>query len=222
VSVDPLVVGFVGVAGLLTLVPGADTALVTRNALLHGRRGALASVLGINLGVLVHATASALGVSAILRTSAVAFTAVKVAGAAYLTVVGLQTLRAAAREGGVADMRTAGAGSAPPHGAASLPAPAPLALFRQGLLTNLLNPKVALFYLTFLPQFIRPTDPVLAKSLLLASAHVVMGVTWLSTLTYFLAALGPVMTRPGVRRAIERVTGGVLILFGLRLAWARR
>ena len=221
-SVDPLVVGFIGVAGLLTILPGADTALVTRNALLHGRAGALASVFGISLGVLLHATASALGVSAILRTSAAAFTAVKLVGAAYLALIGLQTLRAAAREGAPQPPRALDTPAVRRGGRGSGARPSRLALFRQGLLTNLLNPKVALFYLTFLPQFIRPTDRVLAKSLLLASTHVAMGIVWLSTLSYFLGALGPVITRPVVRRAIERVTGGVLILFGLRLAWARR
>ena len=92
----------------------------------------------------------------------------------------------------------------------------------QGLLSNLLNPKVALFHLTLLPQFIRPGDPVLARSLLLAGIHVVVGLVWLSIYTYFLGRLGAMLRRPRVRRVLQGVTGALLIGFGARLAWDRR
>jgi threonine/homoserine/homoserine lactone efflux protein len=90
------------------------------------------------------------------------------------------------------------------------------------MLSNLLNPKVALFYLTLLPQFIRPGDPVLARSLLLAGIHVVVELAWLFTYTSFLARLGEMRRRPRLRRALEGVTGLLLIGSGARLAWDRR
>jgi threonine/homoserine/homoserine lactone efflux protein len=92
----------------------------------------------------------------------------------------------------------------------------------QGLLSNLLNPKVAVFYLTLLPQFIRPGDPVLARSLLLAGVHVVIGLVWLTAYTYFLGRLSSLLNRTRFRQALEGITGAVLIGLGARLAWDRR
>ena len=94
--------------------------------------------------------------------------------------------------------------------------------FLQGFLTNILNPKVAIFYLTFLPQFISPGQPVLRRSLLLASIHIAMGFAWLSGYAWFVDRLGAVLTRPRVKVWLERVTGGVLVALGARLAWERR
>jgi threonine/homoserine/homoserine lactone efflux protein len=91
--------------------------------------------------------------------------------------------------------------------------------FRQGFLTNVLNPKVAIFYLTFLPQFIAPGQPVLTRSLMLASIHIVMGLFWLTAYAWFIDRLGSVLTRPAVKAWLERVTGGLLVAIGARLAW---
>ena len=205
---DAQVLAFTGIAALLTLTPGADTMLVVRSALVCGRRAGLLTVLGIGSGLFVHATLSALGLSVILVRSARAFEAVKLVGALYLVYLGVQALRSAAR-GGTAAERPA------------VPAGARRA-FAEGLLTNVLNPKVAVFYLAFLPQFIGPGDPVLAKSILLASIHFAEGLVWLSLVTFFVARLRPFLVRPIVQRALEGVSGLVFISFGVKLAVSRR
>ena len=249
---------FVPVALLLTLIPGADTALVTRNALALGLRGAHWTILGILTGCLIHATASALGLSAILATSARAYETVKLVGAAYLVWLGIQTIRQARQDGGGVqiprlaplardDQRadpstalgmTAGATlrrhpersaeryplghperSAERGVEGSAPGSHP---FMQGFLTNILNPKVALFYLTFLPQFIPAGAPVLRTSLLLAMIHNVLGFAWLSLYARFVDRLRTALTRPMVKAWLERATGGALVLLGARLAWDRR
>jgi threonine/homoserine/homoserine lactone efflux protein len=205
---------FIPVALLLTLIPGADTALVTRNALALGMRGARWTIVGIMTGCLLHATASALGLSAILATSARAYETVKLVGAAYLVWIGIQSIRGAT----TTVPATSGVGQAahaPPSWSGSHP-------FMQGFLTNILNPKVALFYLTFLPQFIPAGAPVLRTSLLLAMIHNVIGFAWLSLYARFVERLRTALTRPVVKAWLERVTGGVLVALGARLAWDRR
>jgi RhtB (resistance to homoserine/threonine) family protein len=204
---DPRFLAGVGVLALLTISPGAEMALIAKMTLERGRRAAFVTSIGICSGLLVHATASALGLSVILATSAEAFTIVKLAGAAYLGYLGLRSLRDSFRAAAVAE-------SAPPQ---RLRTP-----YLQGLLNNVLNPKVAIFYLTFLPQFIDPVGNVLAQSLLFAIAHAVMGIAWLSAYAYVLARLSRLFARAGVRRWLERVTGVVLVGLGVRLAFERR
>ena len=232
---------FVPVALLLTLIPGADTALVTRNALALGLRGARWTILGILTGCLIHATASALGLSAILATSARAYEAVKLAGAAYLVWIGIQSIRHAGSDRGYGSLDSArddkygsldfardDGGYARddrgrhPERAKRVEGSAPDHPFMQGFLTNILNPKVALFYLTFLPQFIPAGAPVLRTSLLLAMIHNVLGFAWLSLYARFVDRLRSALTRPVVKGWLERVTGGVLVTIGARLAWDRR
>ena len=207
-SVDPRLYAFIGVAALLTVLPGADMALVTRNVLAVGRRRAMLTIAGICAGCVIHATASALGLSAILATSATAFNVVKTLGAGYLIWIGIQSIREAGQPATVASDDSARR--------------ARLGPFLQGFLTNILNPKVAVFYLTFLPQFISPGEPVLRRSLLLASIHIAMGFVWLTAYAWFIDRLGAVLTRPRVKAWLERVTGGLLIALGARLAWERR
>lgn len=200
---DPGFLTFLGIAALLTITPGADTALVTRNALIGGRRAAFHATLGICLGCLCHAVASALGLSVVLSRSAAVYEIVKLAGAVYLMLLGAQSLWSALR------------------GGKSQVAPEtrlPKRSFLEGLMTNLLNPKVALFYLTFLPQFIAPGEPVLQKSVLLAGVHIVMGFVWLTAYAMFLTSLGRAISRPRVRRSMEGVTGGLLLALGARMA----
>jgi RhtB (resistance to homoserine/threonine) family protein len=204
---DGQVLAFTGVAALLTLTPGADTMLVLRSALVRGRRAGLLTVLGVCTGLFVHATLSALGLSVVLLRSARAFEVVKIAGALYLLFLGVQALRSAAR--------------APPASRGAPQAAGSRRAFAEGLLTNVLNPKVAVFYLAFLPQFMKPGDPVLAKSILLAAIHFAEGTLWLSLVTVFVARLRPVLARPAVQRSLESVSGVVFIGFGVKLATSR-
>lgn len=194
---------FVGVAALLTITPGADMALVTRQTMAGGRRAAFYTTLGICVGCLAHATASALGVSMILARSARAFEVMKLVGAAYLAYLGARTLWEAGREA-----------TAPRH--------AHRHCFAQGCLTNLLNPKVALFYLTFLPQFVSPRGSGLAQSLALGGTHVAMGLVWLTAYAAGIDRFAAVFAAPLVKRRIDQVTGTVLVALGIRLALARR
>jgi RhtB (resistance to homoserine/threonine) family protein len=210
--VDPKFLAFLGVAALLTITPGADMALVTRNALLSGRRAAFLTTLGINAGCFTWGVASAVGIAALLAASTEAFTALKVVGAAYLVYLGVRTIWDAR------GMRSPVGAEAPVPGHR----PAGAWAFRQGLTTNLLNPKIAVFYTTFLPQFMNPGDPVLAKSVLLAGIHSLMGLAWLTAYAYAVTRAGDVLRRPSVRRWLDRVTGSVLVALGVRLGLERR
>ena len=223
---DPKLLTFIGIVLLLTLTPGADTALVTRNTLAGGRRAGIRTACGAATGCLVHATLSGLGLSAILRASADVYNVVKLAGAAYLIYLGVRALLDARHIGAtVAPLGAASSAAiaahdpvSPRHSAFRIPHSA----FGQGLFTNLLNPKVALFYLTFLPQFLNPGDPVLLKSLGLAAIHSGLGIVWLSIYSSFLARLSGWLLQARMRRRMESITGGVLIALGLGLVWDRR
>jgi threonine/homoserine/homoserine lactone efflux protein len=202
---DSRLVAFIGVAALLTIAPGPDMALVLRNALRGGRPTVLPTAAGICSGCIVWGAASSLGVAALLAASAQLYEALKLAGAAYLVFLGVLAFRAALR-GHAAD-EGPGALSRTRAGA-----------YRQGLLTNLLNPKVGVFYATFLPQFIAPGQPVFATSVALACIHAGMGLVWLTVYGYGASRLADVMSRGRVRQGIEAATGTVLVAFGLRLA----
>lgn len=195
---------FVGVSIALIVSPGPDIALVTRNSVQAGRRAGLVTSLGTSTGLAVHGIAAVLGVSAILATSPTAFAVVKFAGAAYLTYLGARTLWSLVRE------RDTGAGPAVLSER--------LSPFPQGVLTNVLNPKVAVFFITFLPQFVAPGDSAALKTLSLALAFVAMALTWLLVYVSLLHTLGGWLERPRVRRTIETVMGCALVLLGLRLA----
>jgi threonine/homoserine/homoserine lactone efflux protein len=214
---DARYLAFAGIAALLTITPGADMALVAKNTFTRGRRASFATVVGISSGLIVHATASALGLSMILARSARAFAAVKWVGAIYLLYLGIIALWRAIR--GLSPLAAATAEKSEDDinsrrvwwiG------------FAEGFITNLLNPKVVLFYLTFLPQFIAPGDSVLRVSLVLASMHIAMGFAWLTAYSAALRRLNAAMSRSGVRRALEAATGGLLVAIGVRLAFAKR
>ena len=194
-------------AALLTLSPGPDTMLVLRNTLRGGRGDGLRTTLGISAGLLVHATVSAFGLSLILVRSATAFDVVKLLGAAYLVWLGIHSLRAAVR----GPVRNPGTAAAPQRRP-----------FREGLLTNVLNPKVAVFYLAFLPQFIGLGDPVFVTSLLLAAVHMAMGLVWLSIVAAAVEVAQRFITSPVAQRWLDGTCGVALVGFGVRLALARR
>jgi RhtB (resistance to homoserine/threonine) family protein len=194
---------FVGAAIVIALTPGADTALVVRTALVAGAAPARRTALGTVSGLMVWGAASACGVAAILNASAEAYTTVKLAGAAYLIWLGIQAIRRA--------------GEHEPAGGAQSGSP-----FRQGLLCNLLNPKAGVFFTALLPQFVSPQDPALAVSLLLTAIAAVTSLMWLTVYATLVPRAGDVLRRPSVRRALDRVTGTVLIGLGVRLALSRR
>jgi RhtB (resistance to homoserine/threonine) family protein len=193
---------FVGAAILIALTPGADTALVVRNALIAGAAPARRTALGTASGLMVWGAASACGVAAVLNASAEAYTTVKLAGAAYLIWLGIQAIRHA--------------GAHEPAGTARSGSP-----FRQGLLCNLLNPKAGVFFTALLPQFVSPQDPALAVSLLLTAIAAATSLMWLTVYATLVPRAGDVLRRQPVRRAIDRVTGTVLIGLGVRLALSR-
>ncbi len=203
---------FIGVAAIVIVVPGPDTAVVTKNVLVHGRRTALGTSLGVSAGLALWTLAAALGVSSVLRTSEVAFTALKLIGAVYLTWLGAQALRAAGR---------AAAGNSDANPAASRPMGA-LGGFRQGLFSDLANPKIGVFFASLLPQFVDPGHAVLLPFMALGAVFVLMTVVWLGAYCLVAARAAQTLQRPRVKAALDRVTGVVLIAIGLRLAVEHR
>ncbi|MBV8941004.1 MAG: LysE family translocator [Solirubrobacterales bacterium] len=202
---------FVGAAAVLIVVPGPDMALVTKNAVLYGRRAALGTSLGVVGGLSLWTVASALGVASLVRASATAFTTLKLLGAAYLIWLGLQALWAASHR----EVR-----ERPEEGRAKrVDARDGL---RQGLVSNLANPKIAAFFTSLLPQFIGSGRSVLLPFLLLGGVFVAMTLVWLSAYALVAARASTLLQRPRVKRALDRLTGVILIGFGLRLATEHR
>lgn len=192
------------VLALLTVVPGPDVAVVTRVALGSGRLAAARTAAGVATGCLVWGVLTAAGLAAILAASATAYTVVKLVGAGYLVCLGAQALWRARR----------GAASA----AADVPARREGRPFLTGMLTNLLNPKIAVFYTGLLPQLVPAGAPVAATLLGLVVVHAALGLSWLSAYAALLHGARGTLTRPRVRRAMGRFTGVVLIGFGVRVA----
>ena len=203
---------FALVVGLLTLTPGLDTALILRTAALGKRREALGVVLGIQTGTLVWGTLSSLGVSALLTASQTAYTVLRMVGAAYLIWMGARMLwgslsRNAETDGTEAVQLLGGSADA-----------GLLKGLRRGVTTNLLNPKIGVFYVAVLPQFIPADAPHFAMGLLLTSVHVLEGLLWSGVLVAFAGVLRGWLQRPAARRVLDRVTGTVILAFGLQLA----
>lgn len=204
---DSQVLAFTFVAAVLAVTPGADTLLVMKNAIRLGSRAGLATTGGILAGTAVHAVVSALGISVVLAQSEALFQAVKGLGALYLVWLGIQAIR------------TAGRLPVPPQGGV---APAARGAFMEGLITNVLNPKVAIFYIAFLPQFIAPGDPVLAKSVLLACIHNLLSLVWLGGSVLVVARGKRWIQTPSVQAWLSRFSGVILIGLGVRLALESR
>ncbi|MFD0267627.1 LysE family translocator [Streptomyces sp. NPDC127106] len=200
-----------GVLALLTLVPGPDMAIVTRRAVARGRADGLRTVAGITAGLLLWGVLTVAGLAALLAASAEVYLVVKLAGAAYLCFLGVQSLR---RPGAAADP----ASEAPdaPEGTGSRSAAA--GAWRTGLVSNALNPKIAVFYTGLLPALAPSGLRPAAGMALLVLVHVLLTVTWLGTYVYVLSRARRFFGRPRVRRALDRVTGVVLIGFGIRVA----
>jgi threonine/homoserine/homoserine lactone efflux protein len=197
---------FAVAALLLIMIPGPDQALITRNALVGGRTAGLSTMVGGTLGLSVHVSAASLGISALLLASTAAFTVLKVIGTLYLMWMGIATLRSARRKVQESD----GTGEARSISRTQC--------LRQGFLSNALNPKVALFFVTFLPQFLPNTGHTLSNTLKLSVVFVLLYLLWFSLYTATVDRFGAFLRRPTVRRRIEMSTGVLLIAFGLRLA----
>ena len=192
-------------AALLVMSPGASMAVVTEMALQRGRFAALLTVMGVNLANSSLALASMLGLSALFHQWPSLLTAVSTGGALYLIYLGLRTLwRAAPTHGD--------------HGHRSMPGPATQSsAIVRGMMTNFLNPSVVLFYMLLLPQFIRASDPFSRRFLLLAATHVSMSILWLTSYALVVGTLSERMAQSRTRRAMELVTGAVLVFLGVRL-----
>jgi len=196
---------------LLSMSPGVDTLLVIRNTARGGWRDGVLTSLAICSGLFVHATVSALGISLILLESACAFGLLKLAGAAYLVWLGVNGLRAARRGQGLPL-----AGVATSRQAVSLWRPV-----REGLLSNVLNPKTVVFYMAFLPQFIALGDPALAKSLWLAGVHFVVANLWQIAIVLMVGSASRWLASAAFSRWLNGITGAVLVGFGIKLALTR-
>lgn len=200
------VLAFSAAAALLTITPGLDTALVLRTAAVEGADRARLAAAGICTGCLVWGSATALGLSALLAVSRVAYQGLRVAGACYLVYLGVQMWRRRSAPAIEHTVRRTTSNR----------------WFVRGLLTNLLNPKVGVFYVTFLPQFVPAGGSVGWYSMLFTSIHAVEGMLWLTLLTLAIEPIRAWLERPAVQRGLDRTTGAVLIGSGLAIAFERR
>ena len=244
----PHLAAFLLVACLIVITPGPDMAMVTKNALDGGRRAALLTALGTVTGLLVWLAASAAGIVAVLRTSAVVFTAVKLCGAAYLLILGAQALLAARRSsaspltadgpatgGPAADGPVAGSPVADGRETAGPAARRRAAIrrrlrgrrppqlltgppWRQGLLCNLLNPKIAVLFTSLIPQFVAPGQSAPLQAAILAGIFVAITLVWLTGYALAASAAQQVLRRGRVQRAMRAITGTALVGLGVRLA----
>ena len=192
-------VAFALAAGLLTITPGLDTAIVLRAAA-SGPRAGWAAAFGVGAGCFAWGAAAAFGLGALLTASPLAYGALKWAGAFYLVVVGVKLIVRPRLAFSPQDIDE-GRGT-----------------FRRGFLTNVLNPKVGVFYMTFLPQFVPEGAPVALFCLTLAGVHIALGLVWCALLIGLTQPLGRALRRPRVVGALDRLTGGVFVAFGVRLA----
>ncbi len=192
---------FFGVSALVIVTPGQDTALTIRNTLRGGRRGGVFTALGVATAQCGWAVATSAGLAALLVASAPVFHALRWFGAAYLIFLGLQSIYRAVR-----GVETVHGGSRRSHSS-----------YRQGLVSNLGNPKMAIFFSSLLPQFAHSFAGLLVLGLVFAA----MTVTWLSAYAFAVAKAGDVLRRPAIRRLVDAVVGAVLVTFGARLAAER-
>lgn len=231
-------------AAILTITPGIDTALVLRTAAVEGTRRALMAGLGICAGCLIWGALAAFGLGSLLAVSTLAYDTLRICAAAYLFYLGAKLLwrtlpRRARAVKGEAGNKGGAQANAHAEDSASICAHADVSTsahananppanttatgwFLRGCLTNALNPKVGIFYITFLPQFIPAGSNVLTFSLLLAAIHALLGVVWFGILVAATRPLSKWLSRPSVSRGLDRMTGAVFIAFGLKLALEKR
>ena len=202
--------GFVALAIVVIVTPGPDTALTIRNTLVGGRPAGVATAVGVALGQATWSVATSVGIAALLVAAEPAFAALKLAGAGYLIYLGAQSLWSALR----------GRPARPTVDRLVVRVRATTAL-RQGVLSNLTNPKMAVFFPSLLPQFVAADAPPFLALLALGILFCLMTLAWLTAYAFAVARAGDVLRRSAIRRAIEAVTGVVLVAFGIRVAVAR-
>jgi threonine/homoserine/homoserine lactone efflux protein len=202
---------YFGIVVAIALLPGPDTAVVTKNALIHGREAALGSAIGVNVGLAVWTVATAAGVAAILRSSAAVYDTIRLIGALYLIWIGARALWDSRR-------RTTGDGAPVAGPARSIDGRGG---FRQGVISNLANPKVGIFFTSLLPQFVSPHGSALLQMLLLGAIFIAFNVGWMCSYALAAVRLSHVLSRARVKATIDRFTGLVLVGVGIRLAIER-
>ncbi|WP_026531536.1 LysE family translocator [Arthrobacter sp. H41] len=207
-TVADALLSFALIAGLLTIVPGLDTALVLRSAITLGRGQAYAVALGVNTGAMVWGIAAAVGASALLAASTTAFTVLKIAGATYMVWLGASLLWATFQRSKASAIENAG-----------LPAGSSLTRsWMKGAATNLLNPKVGVFYIAVIPQFIPDGAPPLWMGVALAGVHNLLGLIWFTLIIFGTHIARQWLRTPRITRATDRITGVALVGFGTTLA----
>ena len=209
------IIAFSAAAGLLTITPGLDTALIIRTTAVEGSRTARFAALGICGGCLVWGLATALGLTALLALSRIAYEVVRIAGASYLIFLGIQMWRRKRDPAHLSGQDANEIGEPTRDRSARR-------WFVRGLLTNLLNPKVGVFYVTLLPQFVPAGGSVGLYSVAFTLIHVCEGILWLTLLTVAIGSLRAWFERPSVKRGLDRTTGTVLIGSGLAIAFEKR
>jgi threonine/homoserine/homoserine lactone efflux protein len=204
---DASFLAFVGLSAVVIMTPGQDTALTIRNTLLGGRPAGIATAAGVCSGQAVWTVGASLGLSAILLASETVFMAIRLAGAAYLVFLGAHSLWSAIRAPGQRREHGVSGGGLKPRKA-----------LRQGAISNLGNPKMAIFFSSLLPQFVSTGPSSFVGMLSLGLVFVTMTFTWLSLYAVVVERFGAFLRRGPVRRAIDAITGAILVAFGVRLA----
>nr|WP_315364022.1 LysE family translocator [Cytobacillus firmus] len=189
----------------VVMSPGIDTALITKRTIADGRTDGYKMGLGITAGSLVHTFAAAFGLSAILMQSAAAFEIIKYAGAVYLIYLGLSSFISLKRKKN-SDIET------------EVKSDMKKSAFKQGLLSNVLNPKVAMFFLTFLPQFVKAGENAQQQLIIMGIIYTLLSIFWFFLYVYFINYMREWLMSPKVQRVMDKATGAVLIGFGLKLA----
>ena len=194
----------------LIILPGPDTAMATKNTLVAGKMGGVKTVFGTCVALLIHTLAAVIGLSALIVKSALLFSIFKYVGALYLIYIGIKALLAVKNKEGV-NTNDVSINNDKEH----------TSCFRQGFLTNLLNPKIAVFFLTFLPQFLNPSHNTFIQLLVMGLTYLVLTIIWFAFYIFLIDKISAFMKKPKTQRYIQGLTGVVLIGFGIKLAFEK-
>jgi len=208
-------IAFIGLVTVLTMIPGATTMLVISSVVSSGQRAGFVVIMGGNVGVFVHAILFALGLTVLLVRSAAAFQAVRLVGAGYIIFLGGRSIWQALRT----KPRALAELISPPRAAETQ---TQRQSFVDGMVTVILSPEAAMFYLATLPQFIQPGESILLQSLFLATLHALVRLAWYSLLGVCVEKAVAILRRPRARQGLELFSGATLVLFGARMVMARR